>query len=264
MRKAVPTTISLSGLALGSLLPPQVLSLAALLLLWSLVSLGQPDYILPGPWKVGESFWRMSVGTGELWRALRLSLYSLFIGGALALPTGIVLGLSMGTQRRIEQVFDLYVNGLYVAPISALTPLLIFWFGIGLAPRVAAVFVFAVPEIIITTYQGALNTPRSLIDIARAFGASQWDIFWKVILPHDVPFILTAARLGLGRAIKGMVLAELVIALTGLGELVDLYVHNFDTASLMALLLTLMFMGVVGTALIGRLEQAVATWKEAP
>lgn len=252
---------SLSG-SLRQSLRPEVLSLVGLILFWWMLSLAQPTYVLPSPAEVLESFWQMGVETSVLWRGLRLSLASLLIGGILALAVGIVLGLLMGAQQKVEEVFDLYVNGLYVAPVSALTPLLIFWFGIGLAPRVAAVFIFAVPEIIITTYQGARNTPAAMVNVARAFGASRADLFWKVIVPHDIPFIITAARLGLGRAIKGMVLAELVIGLTGIGELVDLYVHNFDTASLIAVLITLMFLGIVSTGLVRRVEISVAPWRE--
>jgi len=244
------------------LLNPRLLSLAGLLLLWWLASLTQPEYFLPGPEVVLQSLWEIAVVSGELWAALRLSILSLLIGGALALSIGVVLGVLMGAQRTVEHAFDLYVNGLYVAPVSALTPILIFWFGIDLAPRVATVFIFTVPEVIITCYQGAKNTPRTFVDVARAFGASNRQIFWKVIIPHEVPYIITATRLGLGRAIKGMVLAELVVSITGLGELVDFYSHNFQTASLLAVLLVLMLMGVFGTALVRHFEIAAAPWKE--
>lgn len=244
------------------LLRPQVLSLVGLVVLWWLISLRLPDYMLPSPAAVLLSLWEISFGTGELWAALRLSITSLLVGGTLALSVGVVLGVLMGAQRAVEHAFDMYVNGLYVAPVSALTPLLIFWFGIDLAPRVATVFIFAVPEIIITCYQGAKNTPRTYVDVARAFGATDRGIFWKVIIPHEIPFIVTAMRLGLGRAIKGMVLAELVVATTGLGDLVDFYSHNFETASLLAVLFVLILMGVLGTALVGRFEMAVAPWRE--
>lgn len=247
---------------LGWLSNPRALSLVGLIVLWWLVSLTQPEYFLPGPQAVFQSLWEVAVVTGELWTALRLSILSLLIGGGLALLVGIFLGVLMGAQRTVEHAFDLYVNGLYVAPVSALTPILIFWFGIDLAPRVATVFIFAVPEIIITCYQGAKNTPRTFVEVARAFGASDREIFWKVIIPHEIPFIITAIRLGLGRAIKGMVLAELVVSTTGLGELISFYSHNFYTASLVAILLVLMLIGVLGTALVRHFEIAMAPWRE--
>ena len=247
---------------LGWILNLRVLSLAVLIGIWWYWSLSEQDYFLPGPHTVAQSFWDIAVNSSDFWTALSISLKSLAIGGTLALVVGVFLGVLMGAQRAVEHAFDLYVNGLYVAPISALTPLLVFWFGIDLAPRVAAVFIFAVPEVVITCYQGAKDTPRSYIDVARAFGASERELFWKVIIPHEIPFIITAVRLGLGRAIKGMVLAELIISSTGLGELVDLYRANFDTPSLMAVLIALMMVGVIGTELVRRFEIAAVPWKE--
>lgn len=233
------------------------------LFLWWLVSLNHPDYFLPGPGLVFQSLWEIVV-SGELFEALRLSLMSLVIGLALSLAVGIVLGVLMGTNKTIEHALDTYVIGFYVVPVSALTPLLIFWFGIGLAPRVAAVFIFTVPEVIITCFQGVKNTPRTFVDVARAFGGTNRDVFWKVIIPHEIPLIITATRLGVGRAIKGMVLAELVISTVGLGDLMEFYSHNFQTASLLAVLFVLMLMGVGGTALVRRFEIAFSPWRETP
>jgi NitT/TauT family transport system permease protein len=247
---------------LGWILNLRVLSLAVLILVWWRLSIPQRDYFLPGPDTVATSFWEIAVQSSDFWAALSISLKSLAIGGTMALVIGVFLGVLMGAQRVVEHAFDLYVNGLYVAPISALTPLLVFWFGIDLAPRVAAVFIFAVPEVVITCYQGAKDTPRSYMDVARAFGATDRQAFWKVIIPHEIPFIITAVRLGLGRAIKGMVLAELIISSTGLGELVDLYRANFDTPSLMALLIALMMIGVIGTEIVRRFEIAAVPWKD--
>ena len=240
----------------------RVLSIVLLIAVWWLASRNYADYLLPGPDTVFERFLDIAVENSDLWRAMSISIQSLIIGGLLALVVGIILGVLMGAQRVIEHAFDLYVNGLYVAPVSALTPLLVFWFGIDLAPRVATVFIFSVPEIIITCYQGAKDTPRTYVEVARAFGANDRTIFWKVIIPHVIPFIITAARLGLGRAIKGMVLAELIISSTGLGELIDLYRANFDTASLMAVLIVLMLLGVLATYLIRLVEQALVPWRE--
>lgn len=240
----------------------RILSLAVLIWLWWQESQSQEDYFLPGPYTVAESFRAIAIDTNVLWSAMTISLQSLAIGGSLALVTGVLLGVSMGAQRVIEHTFDLYVNALYVAPISALTPLLVFWFGIDLSPRVAAVFIFALPEVTITCYQGAKGTPSAYVEVAQAFGASTREIFQKVIIPHVIPYILTAVRLGLGRAIKGMVLAELLITSTGLGALVDEYRTYFDTPSLMALLLSLMLMGVIATEMVRRVEVALVPWRE--
>jgi NitT/TauT family transport system permease protein len=248
--------------SLRSLLRPPVLSLTGLIALWWVVSLAQPRHILPSPLDVAAEIWRVTFVTGELWTALQISLVSLLVGGGLALVVGVTLGVLMGAQRTIEHALDMYVIGLYVAPVSALTPLFIYWLGIDLAPRVATVFVFAVPQVIITCFRGARDTPRTHIQVARAFQASNRQIFTKIIVPHEIPYIVTALRLGLGQAIKGMVLAELIVSTTGLGLLLNTYAQLFDTAALIAVVLVLMFLGIIGTALVARVETAITPWRK--
>lgn len=243
------------------LVPPQAISLAGLVALWWLASVRQPPHILPSPGDVAGKLWEIAFVTGELWAALQISVVSLLVGGGLALVVGVPLGVLMGAQRTIERALDLYVIGLYVAPVSALTPLFIFWLGIDLAPRVATVFVFAVPQIIITCFRGARSTPLTHIQVARAFRATRRDIFTKVIVPHEIPYVVTALRLGLGQAIKGMVLAELLVSTTGLGLLLNTYSQLFDTAALIAVVLVLMLFGVLATAIVARLEKAITPWR---
>lgn len=245
----------------GAFLRPPVLSIVGLIAVWWLASLGQPRHILPPPTAVLEEIWRMAFVSGELWVALQISLVSLLVGGGLALVIGVPLGVLMGSHRAVERALDLYVIALYVAPVSALTPLFIFWLGIDLAPRVATVFVFAVPQVIITCFRGARSTPRTHLEVAHAFRARGRDIFTKVIIPHEIPYIVTALRLGLGQAIKGMVLAELIVSTTGLGLLLNTYAQLFDTAALIGVVIVLMLLGVIGTALVARLEAAITPWR---
>ncbi len=247
---------------IGWVVRPPVVAVVVIIAIWWLLSLSQPRYLLPSPVDVAERFWDLTVVTRELWGALILSLAALIIGGVLAFLIGVPLGILMGANQNIEHIFGPYVNAFYVSPVSALTPLFVWFLGIGLEPRVATVFVFAAPVIILTCYRGARETPRTFLEAARVFGASNAQIFRKTIVPHSVPYIITASRLGLGRAIKGTVLAELVVSITGLGELINGYAHVFDTASLMATVLFLLILGIVATALVARLEVAVTPWKQ--
>lgn len=241
---------------------PPVVAIIAIVAIWWLLSLGQPKYLLPSPLDVLDRFWQLTVVTRELWGALVLSLAALVLGGVLAFVVGVPLGILMGANHDIEHIFGPYVNAFYVSPVSALTPLFVWFLGIELAPRIATVFVFAAPVIILTCYRGARETPLTFIEAARVFGATRSQIFRKTIVPHSVPYIITASRLGLGRAIKGTVLAELVVSITGLGELISGYAHVFDTASLMATVLFLLILGVIATAFVARLEVAITPWKQ--
>lgn len=240
---------------------PGLVSFAVFVAIWLIASVEQPKYILPSPTDVFDAFVDMAFVTGELWQALSITLVSLVIGGALALAIGVPLGMLMGAQRRVEQAFDIYVNALYVAPVSALTPLFIYWLGIDLAPRVATVFIFALPQVVITCFRGARSTPTTYLQVARSFRATRRDVFTKVMIPHEVPFIVTAIRLGLGQAIKGAVLAELLVSTTGLGLLLTGFSQVFDTASLIAVLLVLMTLGILGTAVVARFEGALTPWR---
>lgn len=241
---------------------PPLIALVVVVVAWWALSLGQPRYLLPNPGNVLERFWELTAVTGLLWGALGLSLYALVIGGGLAFAVGVPLGVLMGANKKVEHIFGPYVNALYVAPVSALTPLFVWWFGIDLPPRIATVFVFCAPVIVLTCYHGARDTPRTYIEVARVFGASRTQVFVKTIVPHSVPYIITASRLGLGRAIKGTVLAELVISITGLGELLSGFAHVFDTASLMATLFFLLIIGLVLTTLLARFEVAITPWRQ--
>lgn len=241
---------------------PPLTALALILAGWAILSIDQPEYLLPGPLVVFGRFWDLTFSSREIWGALGLSVSALAIGAGLALVIGTPLGILMGASRTAEHVLGPYVNGLYVAPVSALTPIFVWWFGIGLEPRIATVFVFAAPIVILTCYRGAREVPRTFVEVAEVFGASDRQVLLHTIVPHAVPYIVTALRLGLGRAIKGTVLAELVVSITGLGELLSGYAHVYDAASLIATLLFLMLLGVVLQVAVTRLEVAVAPWRQ--
>lgn len=241
--------------------PPPLVAFLAILAIWQVLSVGQPAYLLPGPGVVLTRLWQLTAVQPVLWGALQLSLGALLVGGSLAFAVGVPLGVVMGASGPLERAVGPYANAMYVAPVSALTPLFVWWFGIGLEPRIATVFVFSAPVIVLTCYRGARETPRTLAEVARVFGAARLQIFTLVVLPHALPYVVTAARLGIGRAVKGTVLAELVISITGLGELLSGFAHVFDTASLMASVAFLILFGLVLQAILARVEVAVAPWR---
>ena len=233
----------------------------AILLIWQVLAIDQPAYLLPAASVVFMRLWNLAVAEPVLWEALGLSAGAFLVGGILAFVIGVPLGIAMGVSRAVERSVGPYAIALYVAPISALTPLFVWWFGVGIEPRIATVFVFSAPVIVVTCYRGARQTALTLVDVARVFGASRRQILWLVVVPFAVPYIVTAARLGIGRAVKGTVLAELVISITGLGLLLSGYAHVFDTTSLMATIIFLMLVGVTLQAIVARIESAVAPWR---
>jgi ABC-type nitrate/sulfonate/bicarbonate transport system permease component len=193
--------------------------------------------------------------------ALASSLRTLLVGFFTASFIGIVIGLLIGRYRSVDAATDWLVNAMYATPLIAIIPLVILWFGLGDSAKLFIVTILAVFPVLINTASGVRNIPRSLIDVGTAFAANERQVFLKIIIPAVIPFIMTGLRLGIGRAIIGMVAAEFFTAITGLGALIVKYGNQYDTASMFVPILILMLLGVTLTSLVRKLEEMFAPWR---
>jgi ABC-type nitrate/sulfonate/bicarbonate transport system permease component len=201
------------------------------------------------------------VANGELLVAFKSSMVTLMLGFLIASCIGIVFGLLIGRYRYVDAATDWVVNALYATPLIAIIPLVILWFGLGDSAKLFIVTVLAVFPVLINTASGVRNVPSALIDVGAAFAANERQIFTKIILPAVLPYIMTGLRLGIGRAIIGMVAAEFFTAITGLGALIVKYGNQYDTASMFVPILILMLLGVSLTTLVRRIEEMFAPWR---
>jgi ABC-type nitrate/sulfonate/bicarbonate transport system permease component len=202
------------------------------------------------------------ITTGELAAALLKSLQGLVIGFSLALVTGIGLGVLMGRYRTLYYALDPFIVALYATPGVALIPLIMLWFGLGLAAKVVIITEACFFPIVINTLAGVRNVSRANVDVARAYGASDRQVLRMVLLPSALPFIMAGVRLAVGRGVIGMVVAEFFTALSGLGSLIIIFSNAFATAKLFVPVITLSLLGVSLTALAQLLERRLAPWKE--
>jgi NitT/TauT family transport system ATP-binding protein len=200
--------------------------------------------------------------SGELQKALLLTLEGLVIGFILSIVIGVAIGLLMGRYRLIDYFVDLQVSALYSTPNVALIPLLILWFGLGMTSKIVIVFLAAVFPIIVNTYGGVRNVSRSLVEIAQAEGAVERQIFGKIIVPASLPFIMSGIRLAVGRAVVGMVVAEMFTAMSGLGGAIVYYSNAFATDKLFVVIILLALLGVGLTETVKLLEVKMAPWKQ--
>lgn len=239
----------------------RIISLVVLIVAWFAGSAVAGDIVLPSPATTLGRFIDLMVD-GRLTLALGIGLSALAVGGSMAVVVGIPLGILLGVRRRLGSAFDFYFSALYVTPFSAVAPLFVLWFGIDAGSRMIFIFFFTLPQIVIVCYQGARSTPEELIEVARSFQARPRDVFFKTILPFEVPFIFTALRLGVGRAVQGMVIAELLISATqGLGFLIKVYSATLDIGAVLAVVLFIMMLGIVASMLVQRIEDAIAPWR---
>lgn len=239
-------------------------SVLVFLVTWQLVAQARitPELFLPAPTEIAGAFGTV-LHDPNLPLDLATSGEELFAGFALAIVVGLPIGLLMGWYRRVAYIFDPFVAFFYATPRIALLPLFIIWFGIGINSKIAIIFLGAFFPIAINTMAGIRSLDGSLLRAARSFGASDAKIFQSIALPGSVPFILTGLRLGVGHALIGVVVGELVAAQHGVGMEMQYAGTTFQTAFVFAYLIMLAGTGVVLTVVLQRIERRFDAWRPA-
>jgi len=239
------------------------LSIAIGLALWEVLSrfvvanplfLAAPSQILGAIFSLSES--------GELWRHIGISGLEFVIGYAIAAVLGIALGLAMASSVLSKQISQPWISGLYATPTIALAPLFILWFGIGISSKVLVVILLVLFPVTINTEAGLRTTSPRLIEMLRSFGATPRQIFLKVSLPSATPFILAGLKLGIGRGLIAVVVAELFGSRAGLGRLISQSADAFNMPELFAGVVVLAAAGIAMTAGFGWLERKLVPWTQ--
>ncbi len=236
-------------------------SVLTFLVIWEFYGRRTDPLLFTYPTAIAEAFWQL-LRSGELIRQLLVSLDALGAGFGLSLVLGVSLGLAIGRSRLAEALFEPHINALYATPQVALTPLLMMWLGLGFTVKVSVVFLFAFFPVLINTASGAANVSASMIEVGQAYLASRRQIMFKVVLPAALPFIMAGVRIAVGRAVVGMIIAELFTAITGLGAMLSLYGNIFETAKMFVVIIVLAVLGVTLIHTAQMLERKMARWKE--
>ena len=238
-----------------------LLSVVGGLLLWELVSrfLVSNTLFLAAPTQIFAAIVSLAK-TGELWQHLRISAVEFALGYVIASVLGIIVGLAMAESAVMKRVLQPWISGLYATPTIALAPLFILWLGIGIWSKVLVVIFLVLFPVTINTEAGLRTTSDRLVEMLRSFGASPRQIFFKVSLPSAVPFILAGLKLGIGRGLIGVVVAELFGSRAGLGRLISASADAFNMPELFAGVVVLAVAGIVMTAGFTWLEGRLVPW----
>ena len=195
------------------------------------------------------------VANGSLLKAYVSTVQPLIIGflisGAIGVGFGIWMGLSRTTEWFSLPIFII----LQAAPMAAVIPLVTYIYGIGLTSKVLAVVVLAAPVIVMNSYKGIRNTNPSLIQMCRAFLGTRTQVVVKVILPHAAAMIFTGLRLGLAMGFIGVVIAELLITPTGIGDLISYHSSVADFPEMFAAVASIVLLAAVTIHVLERLER---------
>lgn len=272
----MPDQTSGSGVLGGGPIPPSpgpmtflrsrsdlLLPLTALLLFlvaWEVFGrLANPILFSP-PSRVLVGFGEL-METGRLQRAFLVTLNALTVGFLLSVAVGLPVGLLLGRFKTLSDVLEPYINAIYATPRVVMVPLIILWFGVGYEGRVFLIWIGTVIPIIINTAVGVRNARRDLVEVAVSFGANEGQLARHVILPGAVPYIIAGLRIAMGRALVGVIVAEIFLDLTGLGGIIQTESAFFRTHRMLAAVVVISLLGTILISAFGLLERHFSAWK---
>ena len=234
------------------------------LILWEIVGrfvVTNPIHFAPLS-KVLAVGWTLLMN-GTLLHHLAVSSVEFGFGFALASVFGIGIGLLMATNRIAQDILDPWVSFFYSSPLVALMPFYLLIFGVGLSSKIAIVFTIAIFPILLNAFVGIRSTDPHLLEVAAAFNCTRRQIFSKILLPASLPYILVGLRLGIGRALTGVVVGELFASQAGLGFMITAAGLSFDTATVFLGVLIFSVIGLILMEGLKWLERWMAPWRKA-
>jgi ABC-type nitrate/sulfonate/bicarbonate transport system permease component len=241
----------------------KAMSIIAGLILWHIVAavIVRDTSIIVSPLAVLRTGYEMLFVTGELYPHLFASSRIFVYGFALAIAVGTILGFLMALSPIVRDYVNPWMATLYTTPRIAFAPVLLLWFGIGGGSKVAIVFLGCVFPILINSYYGMRVVNREFVELARSFRLSRRALFFKILLPAAVPFILAGIRLAIGRGLTGVAIAEWFGATEGLGYLIFFAGQTLNIPVLFVGVAAFAVIGIAGFELIRRIEHYATPWR---
>lgn len=236
---------------------PAMSSLLIWGLLWEIVGQLELTFFLPPLSDIFVTLYDMST-TKPFLKAVRETAEAFLLGTFFAVVIGIPAGILMGKNKFIDELLLPWVNVFLSAPLTALVPVLMVLFGFGLKTIVITTTLFAIWIIVLNSRAGVKQINPSLVEMARSFGASPMDAFFKIYFWAALPEIISGVRIGFIRAVKGVIIGQLLISIVGFGALFELYSAQFLMSHFWAVLIVLFAMAFTISEFLGYLESRVS------
>ncbi len=212
------------------------------------------------PSAISIAFWQLLVN-GKMLAAGYESSQILVAGLLIAIPFGIVLGILMGRFQTFEYAVDTYVFALYATPVVALAFPIAMVLGVDFVGKTTIVVFFAIMPVIVNVYHGVRNVDASLLEVTRSFCSTESQRWRDLIFPSVVPYLVAGLGLACGRALVGMVVAEFLMSISGLGALSQDYIGDLDLDKGLAPVVLLMIVGIALTKIVAICERKFSSWR---
>jgi NitT/TauT family transport system permease protein len=217
---------------------PLMASLLVWAVLWEIAGRSGASLVIP---PLSRIFVRMAeiVPTASFADALWITGQAFLIGNLIAILAGVPIGILMGRSLVMDRMLLPWVNLFLSAPLTALVPVIMVIFGLGQTTIVLTVVLFAIWIIVLDARAGVRSISPSLVEMAKSFGANPWQALTKIYVWAALPEILSGIRLGMIRAVKGVVIGQLLVSIVGFGRLFEIYSSRFLMEHFWALLFVL-------------------------
>jgi len=234
-------------------------SVLVIVVAWEIYGRAINPVLLSSPSAISRAFVDM-IGDGTLFQALAESLVVLGAGSLIGIAIGLLVGLAAGRNQVFGTLIEVPLNALYATPSVALIPIIVVWFGFGPTAKTVVVILFVLFPVLINTMRGVQEVDRELVEVARSFCSGERRMWFDLIIPSALPYMVTGLRLAIGRALIGVIVAEFFTAFSGLGHLIVTNANSFRTDRTFVPILVIAVLGVLLTALLEFAERRVVRW----
>ena len=251
--------------SLASRIPAKVwllISFLAAMLVWYLLSIipqtsrGFPNMIVTIKGLI------TMIQRGVFFQDIASSLISVFGGYALGFVIALPVAILMAWYLPVRNILNPWIQFIRNIPPLAYVPLIVIVAGVGRRPQIIVITIACFLTMCVTIYQGVVNVDETLIKAARVLGASDKDIFIRVIAPATLPFNLTAVRLGASVALTTLIAAESTGAVAGLGMRIRALNQTYESAPMLAYVIVIGIIGITLDNIIKFLERKLTGWQE--
>lgn len=201
------------------------------------------------------------LASGDLAHDLAVSAVPFLYGFTAAIVVGVAVGIVMGWRARVGYALDPLMTVFYASPLVALAPLVIVFFGVGVAGKAVIIFMLAVFPFIFNAYAGVRTVDPLLVNVIRSLGGSEKDLYVKVIVPSVLPYIVAGARIAVGRALIGVLVGEFFAASEGIGYAIARFGDLFALDKMFACILSIMIIAVALTEGVRWAERRAFPWR---
>ncbi|MGI9401452.1 MAG: ABC transporter permease [Rhizobiaceae bacterium] len=247
-----PTKKSEKILGMSDTLFYRIMSVIALFAIWEIAGRIPISVAFPTFSSTMAALWDMILD-GRMFRAYAETLKPLAVGVSISAVFGVAIGVGMGLNRLMQWFWEPIFVVLQASPVAALIPLITYAYGIGLTAKTVAVIMLAAPIIVLNSYKAVRNANPSLIQMCESFQGTRLQVIWQVVIPSAAPVIFAGLRLGVAAGFIGVILAELLITPTGVGDLISYHRSVAEYQYMYAAVFTVILFSAI---MVGLLEVA--------